>query len=273
MAIGLTRKTLIALIGAVVMLALLLAGTTATAAPSKVVSGNPQSPVNGQLIPHVIVHYEHNGKSHPGGGPGGGGGGGDETDHSGHYALLPGKWAGDNPVVTYVVDDPGIAGAVQAIQNSFQAWEDVSGIDFSFRGTADVNPNAELAGPNGQNTVSWALLVGTWTNALAVTVLWFEDDGNGVWDGEPIIEAEMIFNTKYTWAIDPDGEGPQKPNVKGKWFDIQNVGIHEAGHFVGLDDQCNWDDETMFCSASSGETKKRSLEPGDIAGAVALYGP
>jgi hypothetical protein len=188
--------------------------------------------------------------------------------------LLPGPRADTS--VTYVVEDPGLEGAVTAVESSFEAWEDVSGIDFTFDGTAPVNASTEVSGPNGTNTVSWALLTGTLTNAVAATVLWIDDSNpsNGVWDaGELILETDLLFNSKFKWAVDPDGEGPQKPDAKGKWFDIQNVATHEAGHFVGLDDQSQWDDETMYFSVSPRETKKWSLEPGDIAGAQALFGP
>lgn len=222
------------------------------------------------IISHVITYYNHNGKDHPGNGPPGGG---DPTptpppepvDHSTHFALLPGARA--SSLVNYVVEDPGIAGAVDAVVASFDAWDAVSGIDFTFDGTASVNSNSEATAPNGTNTVSWALFTGN-TKALAVTVLWIDDaNGNGVWDGgEAIVETDMIFNNRQTWAVAAN-------SPRGKWFDIQNVGTHEAGHFAGLDDQDQWDDETMFFSAGSKETKKRTLEPGDIAGAVALYGP
>jgi hypothetical protein len=237
--------------------------------PALMFAAERQAPVRGHVIPYVIVHDARGGIP----GPPGGGPTPPPTDHTTHYVLLPG--ARSSSAVTYVVEDPGIAGAVSAVQSSFDAWNAASGIAFSFGGTASVNPNVEIAGPNGTNTVSWALLVGSWTNALAVTISWIDDDnGNNTWDaGEEILESDLLFNSKYKWAVDPDGEGPAKPAVNGKWYDIQNVGTHEAGHFVGLDDQNFWDDETMFYAAAAKETKKRSLEPGDIAGAQALYGP
>ena len=103
--------------------------------------------------------------------------------------LLPGTWTDVN--ITYVVEDPGIDGAVTAIEDSFDAWADASGIDFTFDGTASVNANIEASGPNNSNTVSWARLVGSWTNALAVTIIWVNDtDEDGLWDsGENIVEA------------------------------------------------------------------------------------
>ena len=249
----------------VVVASLLLVPAAAFAA-----RGGDDHVSSGDIISHVITHYAHNGKNHPGGGPPGGS---DPTptptpepgDHSTHYVLLPGPRV--SSAVSYVVEDPGITGAVDAVVASFDAWDAVSGIDFTFDGVEPVNANAELTAPNTKNTVSWALFIGN-TKALAVTILWINDaNRNGVWDaGETIFETDMIFNSRHTWAL-----AENSPN--GKWFDIQNVGTHEAGHFVGLDDQDQWDDESMFFKAGSKETDKRSLEPGDIAGAVALYVP
>ena len=107
-----------------------------------------------------------------------------------------------------------------------------------------------------------------------MTILWINDtDGDGRWDdGEPIEETDTFFNSKYKWAVDPDAEGPLKPDTKGKWYDIRNIGTHEAAHTVGLDDQTQWDDETTYFTGGAKETKKISLEPGDIAGAQSLYG-
>jgi len=226
---------------------------------------------SGDVIPHVIVHFDH--KARPHGKPGGGTEE-DTTPADERFVLLPGQRMGGDTTVAIVIDDPGIPGAVAAVRDAFEAWDAVSGITFNNGGVADVNPNVEFSGPNDQNTVSWALLVGSWTNALAVTTLWIDDkNSNGIWDeDEPFTESDMVYNTKFTWAVDPDGEGPQKPDTKGKWYDIRAIGTHEAGHFVGLDDQSQWNEQTMYRSAGPKETKKVTLEAGDIAGAVARYG-
>lgn len=77
----------------------------------------------GNIIPHITVDFEHNGKNHPGGGPSGGGGGGGGDGHTEHYVLQPGKWddnpGEDHPIVTYVVEDPELPGAVAAVEASF----------------------------------------------------------------------------------------------------------------------------------------------------------
>ena len=55
-------------------------------------------------------------------------------------------------------------------------------------------------------------------------------------------------------------------------MDYQNIATHEFGHSLGLGhpgDSCT--EETMYAYGSSGETKKRTLEAGDIAGVNELY--
>ncbi len=55
-------------------------------------------------------------------------------------------------------------------------------------------------------------------------------------------------------------------------MDFENIATHEIGHAMGLShpsDTCL--EETMYAFASEGETKKRTLEAGDIAGINKLY--
>ena len=55
-------------------------------------------------------------------------------------------------------------------------------------------------------------------------------------------------------------------------MDLLNIAVHEVGHGAGLthpDQTCV--DETMYAYAAEGETKKRTLNDGDIAGIKALY--
>ncbi len=79
-----------------------------------------------------------------------------------------------------------------------------------------------------------------------------------------MVRFSMTFNNRFTWTA--TGEA-------GK-FDVQAIATHELGHALGLnhppDTACS--EETMWASAGSGETKKRSLEAGDKAGVATLYG-
>ena len=55
-------------------------------------------------------------------------------------------------------------------------------------------------------------------------------------------------------------------------IDVWNIVAHEGGHAIGMghpSGSCT--EETMYAYASEGETKKRSLNAGDIAGIRELY--
>jgi len=89
-----------------------------------------------------------------------------------------------------------------------------------------------------------------------------------------------VFNTYYAWGIDPDDEGPL--SLPAYTYDIKNIATHEAGHPVGLNDLYEekvygegnlYSDLTMWGTSPYGETKKQSLEIGDINGVQAIYGP
>ncbi|MBS3106029.1 matrixin family metalloprotease [Candidatus Woesearchaeota archaeon] len=55
-------------------------------------------------------------------------------------------------------------------------------------------------------------------------------------------------------------------------MDYQNIATHEFGHAAGMNhpsDSCT--EETEYRFAQSGETKKRTLNAGDISGIIKLY--
>ena len=58
--------------------------------------------------------------------------------------------------------------------------------------------------------------------------------------------------------------------AKLTWHDIQDIATHELGHVYGLGHVGSLYN-TMYPTASTGETFKRSPAPGDAAGIHALY--
>jgi len=160
-----------------------------------------------------------------------------------------------NPDVSLVTGgDP-----IVAVEVAAETWDAVTAAElFSYAGTTTKNWYAE----DGQNTVSWVKFVPR--NYIAVVVIWYDSTTMIIW------EFDIIFNTFHEWGIDPIKE--DKDTIKA--FDIQNIATHEFGHPVGLDDLYDeiYSELTMYGYSSKGETKKCSLEIGDIAGAQELYG-
>jgi hypothetical protein len=55
-------------------------------------------------------------------------------------------------------------------------------------------------------------------------------------------------------------------------MDFENIATHELGHSVGLGHPANTClEETMYAYADFGETEKRDLNAGDIAGVNSMY--
>ena len=149
-----------------------------------------------------------------------------------------------------------------AFDQSISKWENASAKEIAGVGTAtNATLSADFSSPDGQNEVYFGEISDR--NAIAITVVW------GMFRGPPtqreLSEWDIVFDqADFSWSS--SGES-------GK-MDFENIATHELGHVVGLDDlygsSCT--NETMYGYADYGETMKRTLGPGDIAGAKALYG-
>ncbi len=159
---------------------------------------------------------------------------------------------------------PGIDGTLTAA--SLDAWD--SEVAFNIFGadiTDPIDPTKTVDGPDSnspdnKNEVMFDNL-GT-TNTIAYTITW------GIFGGPPsqreLVEWDAVFNSDYAF-----GNADDISDV----MDYQNIATHEFGHAAGLGhpgDSCV--DETMYAFASTGETKKRDLNAGDIAGINKLSG-
>jgi len=221
-----------------------------------------------RLEKRVFIHYRKGyGKPDwtPGKGPSP-----KEEDHSRHYALL-GKGVKWKTTAVIYVDPDNPQGLeetfiINVIRISAEEWDDGA---YSNWGGVEMNlfdgyiviydATFDDDAPDGRNEI----LFGDYPQegVIAVTVVW------GYFSGPPsqreITEFDIMFDTDYAW-----GDATIDPTV----MDLQNIATHELGHGAGLDDIYNCELETMYGYSNYGETIKRDLYLGDIAGIQELYG-
>jgi len=147
---------------------------------------------------------------------------------------------------------------VNEIQTSLNTWD--SEVTFNVFGDGVSNPDAIRnldKYPDNYNTVTFENLGDTGTIAFART--WYYRPPR-----REIVESDVVFNSYYTWS--ESGESDK--------MDLQNIATHEFGHSAGLLDlyEPGHSELTMYGYSGYGETKKQSLEAGDIAGIHAIYG-
>lgn len=153
-------------------------------------------------------------------------------------------------------------GASEAIQNAFGAWLG-SGVPLPQLTIDSSAQNHLVAKRDGKN----AVLVGPITvpgheRDLAVTMSYWDEDGGG------LLEADIIINSRYQFqALQSDDDG----RCSAPTYDLQNVLTHEVGHFLGLGEDFDEHQATMFASSKTCETHKRSLESTDTEAATRLY--
>lgn len=195
--------------------------------------------------------------------PGGGGGGGPKTDPC--YSLLGAdvRW---KTVEDYVVS-PSIANAadgvlfMEQIEAAIANWEAAAGTDiFGSPIVGDVDLDLIGNAPNGVNEITFAFIQNPST--LAFCAIW------GVFTGPPgsreFTEWDIVCRNDVAWST-------TEP-YPGYHYDLWNCAAHELGHAAGLghpSDTCT--EETMYRFISAGETKKQTLEAGDLAGIAEKY--
>jgi hypothetical protein len=199
----------------------------------------------------------------PGGGRGGGGGGGSTTASSCYSVIAKGaRW---KAVEDYMVDSTNLMGmtdsyVTQQIETAVSAWNDqLSGPVFGSR-IANAVDGADRDTPDDKNEVMFGAIDDP--GVIAVTITW------GIFSGAPLfrelVEWDQVYDDRdFVW-----GDADANINV----MDLLNIAVHEVGHAAGLshpDLTCA--EETMYAYAEEGETKKRDLNDGDIAGIQALY--
>jgi hypothetical protein len=194
---------------------------------------------------------------------GGGGAGGKPTANA--YILEGIKWSTTMlPLTVYVNDQNGLLDSVVAATTE---WDKNTGATLFTQVLPSSTADAETGTPDRLNEVTFGGRINNDANIIAVTYTWYNVRNQ-------IVDFDMVLNSvDYTW-----GDATVLGNSV---MDLQNIVTHELGHGLGLADlyptsrnynSATWPLQTMFGYAANGETMKRDLDTGDIAGIQNLYG-
>lgn len=173
------------------------------------------------------------------------------------------KWKVSEPWVVNPANTRGL-GETFVFENlgfSISKWEAAAAKDVLGSGSSTTETlAADTSSPDSVNEVYFGDIAEP--GSIAVTIVW------GVFGGPPsqrkLVEWDQVYDqVDFDWSA--AGEA-------GK-MDFENINTHELGHSVGMghpSDSCT--EETMYRFAAFGETKKRDLNAGDIAGVKKMYG-
>jgi len=224
------------------------------ALPPQANSANDKGP----LEKITFIHYKKSFAKPPW--AGGGSGGGTKC-----YTFLASgaKWKTPEPYYVNPSNSQGIAQSliVDSTTAGVSEWDsEVSATVFG-SGSVDSNVSYNNGDLDGNNTLSFDGI--SEDGVIGVTTVW------GYFSGPPqtreLIEWDMLLDdVDFLW-----GDATADANK----MDVQNIITHELGHSAGMgdlyDSLCG--EETMYGYSSEGETKKRDLNTGDIAGIQKLY--
>jgi len=172
------------------------------------------------------------------------------------YLVLPYSWHHPPaPVVSYRINENATSctGEGAAAQSGAAIWS-AAGANFSFSYAGTTTATAPAL--DGVNEIMWVNMGNIST--LALTNVWYDQNNN-------IVECDTEFNDYYNWNT--------SPTCPPGDYDVQSVGLHELGHWVGLDDLYGYGDtdKVMYGYGYAGQTK-RALTADDIAGIQSIYG-
>lgn len=222
--------------------------------------GSAIDPQSGKTVDgYAFIHYKP-GFSHK---PQHSGGSGDTASACYAFIARGARWKATE---NYLVDPTNTRGldattTRDLFAQATNAWDGQVVFDVFGPETAGIVNGADSSSPDGKNE----FLFGNVSNqgAIAVTIVW------GIFYGptyqRQLVEWDMVFDdVDFGWSAETAG-------VAGK-MDFLNIAAHEVGHAAGMghpSDGCT--EETMYRFASAGETKKRDLNSGDVAGIKMLY--
>jgi len=168
------------------------------------------------------------------------------------YSLNGPSWAGAQ--MSYLVNSANLdlAGlpADTAVRAGADVWLQQSGVfRFNYAGSSSQTTNTY----DGVNLV---LFRNASSGSAIATTYWWTS-------GSRIVDADVVFwDAAFTFFAGSSG-------CSGGFY-IEDIAVHEFGHALGLGHSSS-SDATMYPSVSSCNTRNRTLDADDIAGARALY--
>ncbi len=172
------------------------------------------------------------------------------------------KWRSVEPYLIKPVNKRGMdqSEVRNAVARSIGRWESAAGVNILGAETAGFVDGADTLRPDGKNEVLFGDVRPR--GAIAITIVW------GVFNG-PLYQRRIVEWDQVYDHVDFDWSTTGQP---GK-MDFENIAMHELGHAVGMRDlyDSSCAEQTMYGYAGYGETKKRSLDIGDINGIRELY--
>ena len=180
-----------------------------------------------------------------------------KTDANG-TAVINYKYNDANRRVLRSPEPPEVRSAIHAAAASWQR----ANSNIQFRDTGDTTATFGALGRDGScadgtNVITWDRVYDP--DAVGMAGICLDKKRNLIRD------ADMALNISFWWSL--------TPNSRRVTYDVQSIVTHEFGHWLSLLDLYTGgaQNQTMFGSADSGETRKRTLALGDIAGLQRAY--
>lgn len=180
------------------------------------------------------------------------------------YLASGAKWKVLEPWVINPANNSSLTDAflLSTVDAVIGEWEAAAGAQILGGGSLTTSSlAADETTPDGSNEIYFGTI--TDPGVIAVTITW------GNFGGSPksrqIFEMDQVYDqADFTWS----GTGLATA------MDFESIAQHEIGHGIGMGHTPTTTaclSETMYPYASNGETIKRDLGPGDIAGIDKLY--
>jgi hypothetical protein len=194
---------------------------------------------------HAIFSLVGGGQAAAKGGGHGGPGGPKLYSYSGYHR--------DPASCYYYINEALPSTWFSALENAGDTWSN-AGSPFRFY----YESPTDLRGPSadGYNVICDSDMGNN--GILAANYYWYNRHS------KIVTENDIVFNIYYPWSTDSSAG----------YYQVQNIGTHEMGHCLLLNDLYSQyqSEQTMYGYGAAGETKKQTLESGDVDGIEYIYG-